>query len=63
MISSMEWKYPLAGLIVLIGSVAFLKYFDFLAAQSVKRFLGIAGVRKADRINDSVCQRMNPSNN
>ena len=42
----MDWKYPIAGLIVLVGSIAFLKYFDFLAAQSVKRLLAKAGLRK-----------------
>ncbi|WP_155307020.1 hypothetical protein [Desulfosarcina widdelii] len=35
--------FPIAGLIVLIGSVAFLKLFDHLAAQSVKRLLDMAG--------------------
>jgi hypothetical protein len=44
----MEWKYPLAGLILLIGSIAFLKYFDFLASQSVKRLLEKAGGRKGE---------------
>ena len=35
----MDIKYPIAGLIVLVGSLAFLKTFDFLAAQSVKRLI------------------------
>jgi len=35
----MEIQHPIAGLIVLVGSVAFLKIIDFLAAQSVKRLL------------------------
>jgi hypothetical protein len=35
-------QYPMAGLIVLTGSIAFLKCFDFLAAQSVKRLLALA---------------------
>jgi hypothetical protein len=35
----MDIQYPIAGLIVLAGAVAFLKTFDFLAAQSVKRLL------------------------
>ena len=37
---------PIAGLIVLIGSVAFLKLFDSLAAQSVKRLLEMARAGK-----------------
>ncbi len=35
----MDIQYPIAGVIVLVGAVAFLKTFDFLAAQSVKRLL------------------------
>jgi len=35
--------FPIAGLVVLFGSVAFLKVFDYLAAQSVKRLLEMAG--------------------
>ncbi len=35
----MDIQYPIAGFIVLAGAVAFLKTFDFLAAQSVKRLL------------------------
>jgi hypothetical protein len=35
----MDIQYPIAGLIVLVGSLAFLKTFDFLAAQSVRRLL------------------------
>jgi hypothetical protein len=35
----MEIQYPIAGVIILIGAVVFLKAFDFLAAQSVKRLL------------------------
>ncbi|WP_319523792.1 hypothetical protein [uncultured Desulfosarcina sp.] len=43
----MDFHFPIAGLIagliVLLGSVAFLKFFDYLAAQSVKRLLEMAG--------------------
>jgi hypothetical protein len=35
----MDIQYPIAGFIVLAGAVAFLKIFDWLAAQSVKRLL------------------------
>jgi len=35
--------FPVAALFLLIGSIAFLKLFDFLAAQSVKRLLEKAG--------------------
>lgn len=46
----MDFHFPItgliAGLIVLIGSVAFLKLFDYLAAQSIKRLLEMAGVGK-----------------
>jgi hypothetical protein len=35
----MDIQYPIAGLLVFAGAVAFLKTFDFLAAQSVKRLL------------------------
>ena len=38
----MDLNFPIAGLILLIGSIAFLKLFDFLAAQSVKRLLELA---------------------
>jgi hypothetical protein len=38
----MDYHFPIAGLITLIGSIAFLKLFDFLAAQSVKRLLEMA---------------------
>ena len=37
--AGVEIHYPIGGLIVLIGSIAFLKFFDFLAAQSAKRLL------------------------
>ncbi|BBO86108.1 hypothetical protein DSCO28_66740 [Desulfosarcina ovata subsp. sediminis] len=37
-----NFHYPLGGLFVLIGSIGFLKGFDFLAAQSVKRLLEMA---------------------
>ena len=46
----MDFPFPIAGpivaLIVLVGSIAFLKLFDYLAAQSVKRLLEIAGDSK-----------------
>jgi len=35
----MDLHYPITGIALLIGSIAFLKLFDFLAAQSVKRLL------------------------
>jgi hypothetical protein len=41
--------FPLAGLAVLIGSIALIKGFDFLAAQSAQRLLETAGVRKRSR--------------
>jgi hypothetical protein len=37
---------PIVGLFVLVGSVAFLKLFDYLAAQSVKRLLEMADTGK-----------------
>lgn len=37
-----DLHYPLAGLAVLAGGVGFIKAFDFLAAQSVKRLLEMA---------------------
>ena len=46
----MDFHFPIAGLvaglIVLIGSIAFLKLFDYLAAQSVKRLIETARVGK-----------------
>ena len=42
----MEIQHPIAGLIVLVGSVAFLKIIDFLAAQSVKRLLEMGIIYK-----------------
>jgi hypothetical protein len=39
----MDFHFPLAGLIVLLGSVAFLKFFDYLAARSAKRLIEMAG--------------------
>ncbi|MBR9984790.1 MAG: hypothetical protein KFF68_02660 [Desulfosarcina sp.] len=45
----MDIQYPIAGLIVLAGAVAFLKTFDFLAAQSVKRLLEMDQARRADQ--------------
>ena len=44
----MEIQYPIAGVIVLVGAVAFLKTFDCLAAQSVKRLLEIRDACLAD---------------
>ena len=38
----MDLHYPIAGIILLIGSIAFLKLFDFFAAQSAKRLLELA---------------------
>ena len=35
----MDLHYPIAGITLLIGSIAFLKLFDFLAMQSAKRLL------------------------
>jgi hypothetical protein len=49
-LSTMDFPFPIAGpivaLIVLVGSIAFLKLFDYLAAQSVKRLLEMAGDSK-----------------
>ena len=39
----MDLHYPLAGLTVLVGGIAFMKGFDFLAAESVRRLLEMAG--------------------
>lgn len=38
----MDLQYPIAGLILMGGAIAFLKIFDFLAAQSARRLLEIA---------------------
>ncbi|MFO7714538.1 hypothetical protein [Desulfosarcina sp.] len=40
--------YPIAGMVFLVGAVAFLKGFDFLAAQRVKRLLEMAGGQQAE---------------
>jgi hypothetical protein len=48
MTSDMELQYPISGLIALIGAVVFLKVFDFLAAQSVRRLLEMGGTHRAD---------------
>ena len=37
-----QTHYLWSGMAVLIGSVAFMKFFDFLANQSVKRLLEAA---------------------
>ena len=37
--NGIDLQYPIGGLIVLIGAIGFLKGFDFLAAQTVKRLL------------------------
>jgi hypothetical protein len=39
----MDIHFPIAGLLLLFGAIAFLKFFDFLAARSVKRLLEKAG--------------------
>ncbi len=44
----MDIQYPIAGFIVLAGAVAFLKTFDWLAAQSVKRLLEMGKACRAD---------------
>lgn len=44
----MDLQYPIAGVIVLVGAIAFLKVFDFLAAQSMQRLLEMAGRPSAD---------------
>lgn len=41
-IEGIEIQYTIGGLIVLIGSIVFLKAFDFLAAQSATRLLDAA---------------------
>lgn len=40
--AGIEIEYLFGGLLVLIGSIAFLKIFDFIAAQSAKRLLDLA---------------------
>ena len=40
--TGIELHYPIGGLIVLIGAIGFLKGFDFLAAQTLKRLLEMA---------------------
>ena len=47
-LSVMDLQYPIAGVIVLVGAIAFLKVFDFLAAQSMQRLLEMAGRPSAD---------------
>lgn len=44
----MDLQYPIAGAIVLVGAIAFLKVFDFLAAQSVRRLLETAAESSAN---------------
>lgn len=39
----MDFHYPIAGAIMLIGAIAFLKILDFLSAQTVRRLLEVAG--------------------
>ena len=46
--NSIETQYVFGGLIVLIGSIAFLKCFDFLARQSIKRLLEAANRKPAN---------------
>jgi hypothetical protein len=50
MASDMEIQYPIAGLIVVVGAVAFLKTFDFLAAKSVQRLLEMGDAGHNDPI-------------
>jgi hypothetical protein len=40
--TGIEWHYILGGLAILIGSVGFIKFFDFLASQAARRLLEIA---------------------
>ena len=37
-----DLHYPLTGLLILAGGIGFMKAFDFLASQSVKRLLEMA---------------------
>jgi hypothetical protein len=53
MTTDMDLQYPISGLIVLIGALVFLKVFDFLAAQSVRRLLEVGGARRADQFGGS----------
>jgi hypothetical protein len=43
-----DLHYIVGGLIVLIGSIALIKVFDFLAAQGVKRILDMANGNPVD---------------
>ena len=45
----MEMQYPIAGVIVLVGAVALLKTFDFIAAQSVKRLKEMGEACRSDQ--------------
>ena len=49
----MDIQYPIAGVIVLAVAMAFLKTFDFLTAQSVKRLLEMGEARRADQTGGS----------
>ena len=42
-VNPMDLHYPLAGLTVFVGGIVFMKGFDFLAAESVRRLLEMAG--------------------
>jgi hypothetical protein len=46
--NSFGTQFVCGGMIVLIGSIAFLKFFDFLARQSIKRLLEAAGRKPAN---------------
>jgi hypothetical protein len=47
--------YPITGLVVLAGSIAFLKVFDYLAGQSAKRLFEMPGAVRTE--NDSPAKR------
>ncbi|BBO68418.1 hypothetical protein DSCA_23480 [Desulfosarcina alkanivorans] len=46
--TGIDIHYPVTGLVILAGAIVFLKGFDFLAAQSVKRLLHMAAGHKAE---------------
>ena len=47
-VNGVELYYPISGITVLIGSIAFLKGLDFLAAQSADRLREMANGRATD---------------
>jgi len=49
----MDIHYPIAGAIILVGAIAFLKTLDFLSAQTAKRLLEMAGDQCPDQMDDA----------